>query len=164
MSPAVLEIDVNVTPGASFSDGLVFSYSSTSPCLDDEKGNITLPRNGRAVMIRFNLLTKTLSWKEGPYVGTFEVNLQAGKDATAEDTLWIWPAGSAKGKAAPSTFSGYEFGDDTAARHRRVSVRTANGRAETHCYGLAVGIVVRRDKIEVVRDDPRIRNGGLSAE
>ncbi len=165
MSPAILEIDVTLTPDDSLKNRIRFSFSSTSPCLDDEEGNITLPPNGRETKIRFHLVTKTITWAKGPHVGTFNVGLLTGKDAAAEETLWIWPRGADKKKALPEIYSRYEFCDGAdGTKHRHVCVHSANSKKEQHDYGLAVGIEVAKDTIEVVRNDPRIRNGGTSID
>lgn len=171
MSPAILDIDVTLAPDASQKDGIAFRFSSTSPCLDDETGNITLPENGRKVKIHFHLLTETITWTKPPYKGTFKVSFLTGKNALAEDTLWIWPEGwtspdgsRKKGKVVSDPYSRYDFcGDPGAAKHQHVCVHNANDKREQHNYGLAVGIQVAEGKIEVVRNDPRIRNGGISA-
>lgn len=161
MQKAMLEIDVTASFGPSSDKGVALSFASTSPCLDDADGNITLPDNGRAVLIRFHLLTTQVEWHDGPHRGVGKLSFQVKPGADAWETFWVRPRNADNAQRRHGQFPSCTLGTAQAGGSRVITVEASNTEKGDFDYCLAVGIDMGKDGYLSLRHDPRIKNGGI---
>ncbi|MFI4970764.1 MAG: hypothetical protein ACHP7D_11215 [Lysobacterales bacterium] len=163
---ASIDIKVAVIPkGPSSNDGVNFTFPYPNPYVDAQ-GNITVPANEQPVL-QFHVVPAppvppdgppTISWKNPPCVGTFDVSFLLGAGTTGEDALWIWDATQPKptSNQHPAMFSGPAMGPNS----KMLATTDANTAPADYNYCLKVGVAIVGQKPLVFTLDPRIINRG----
>ncbi|MCK9539424.1 hypothetical protein [Dokdonella sp.] len=161
MCKAIVDIEVTASFGTSFDNGVALAFKSTSPCLDDTAGNITLPANGRPTLLRFTLKTVEVEWTEGSHPGKGKLGFQLKPGADGWESFWIRPKGGNKTQRKHPQFPSCTLEATPPGPPRVIVVEASNSEQGDFPYCLAVGIDMGNGQFLSLRQDPRIRNGGI---
>ena len=140
-----LAITVKVGPGTSPANS-TFIYTSTSPCLRNDKGSVTLPADKVPATIRFQLGQSSVVIGGAAFKLSFPANALDIKDKSGN-----WPP----------AFSQPKLSGPPGQPHDTVEVVDQNQDADDYKYALEVNFTPAGGVAPIpVADDPRIKNGG----
>lgn len=159
---AQIQINVAVTPkGKSIEDSVQFAFApgkGTPSGVLSSDGSIDLSKQypaGTSVTFVFELTTTTLTFSEGPSVGTFNMSFYGAANG-ARNACLIAPKGQ-----TPGIYNGSEFvfgPNALGSGYLSLTITDNNSDGKTYAYGLVVWAATDGGKGHTFEDDPRVIN------